>query len=78
MGFQAGSNLTTGSSNICIGRSAQASGSNAQNELSIGSATQFVATDGGATTYFATAGASLGYIQLRLNGAPVKIEVFTP
>lgn len=78
LGHSAGTGLTTGNNNICIGRSATTSGAAATNELSIGSAVNYVATNGGATTYFATAGASLGYIQLRLNGAAVKIQVFAP
>jgi hypothetical protein len=76
LGTNAGSNVTTGSSNIAIGRDALISGVGVTNELSIGSAAYYVATNGGATTYFATAtagavalpAASLGFIRINLNG----------
>jgi len=78
LGFNAGSNLTTGSNNIVLGANATPAAATTNNSLVIGSNGNYVATNGGATTYYATAGASLGYIQVRLNGADVKIEVFAP
>lgn len=77
-GFNAGNNITTGSSNIVLGTDAQTAAATDSNQLVLGSATRFVATNGGATTYYATAGASLGYVQIRLNGANVKIPVYAP
>lgn len=77
-GFNAGNNITTGSSNIVLGTDAQTAAAGDSNQLVLGSSARFVATNGGATTYYATAGASLGYIQVRLNGANVKIQVFAP
>jgi len=70
--------LTTGASNIIIGASATTAAASTSNSLVIGSSTNYVATNGGATTYYATTGASLGYIQIRLNGSNVKIQVYTP
>lgn len=78
VGTQAGDSITTGSSNIVIGCGAGADVAAAgdSNQLVLGDATNYVATNGGATTYYATAGASLGYMRVRLNGTYVKIEVF--
>lgn len=83
LGVAAGNNITNGSSNICIGRAAITSGVAAANELVLGSATQFVATNGAANTYFttATAGAIVptnftGYIRIYLNGTYVKIPIY--
>lgn len=67
-----------GSSNIALGREATTAASGDSNQLVLGSATYYVATNGGATTYYATAGALLGYMQIRLNGANVKIPVYAP
>jgi hypothetical protein len=78
IGRQAGDSITTGSSNIVIGSGADTAAATTSNSLVLGDATNYVATNGGATTYYATAGASLGYIQVRLNGADVKIQVFAP
>lgn len=77
-GYQAGANATSGNSNIVLGAGADTAAVTDSNQLVLGGATNYVATNGGATTYYATAGASLGYIQVRLNGANVKIEVFAP
>ncbi len=62
----------------CIGVNATTAAAADSNQLVIGASGNYVATNGGATTYYATAGASLGYIQVRLNGANVKIQVFAP
>ena len=77
------SNPQNGSSNICIGRDANGSGPATTNELSLGSATYYVATNGAAATYFptATAGAvvlgnALGFMRIYLNGTFVKIPVY--
>jgi hypothetical protein len=78
VGRQAGDSVTTGASNIVIGSGADTAAATTSNSLVVGDATNYVATDGGATTYYAAAGASLGYIQVRLNGADVKIQVFAP
>ena len=78
IGSSAGGTLTTGSTNIFIGAGSTASAAGDSNTLVIGSSTNYVATNAGATTYYATTGASLGYIQIRLNGANVKIQVYTP
>ena len=78
IGVNAGSALTSGSSNIIIGSGASVAAVTDSNQLVLGDATNYIATNGGATTYYATAGASLGYIQVRLNGANVKIQVFAP
>jgi len=78
VGYGAGNNITTGGVNICLGVNATTAAATTSNSLVIGSTGNYVATNGGATTYYATAGASLGYIQVRLNGADVKIQVFAP
>jgi hypothetical protein len=78
IGQSAGGGLTTGSGNIILGVDANAATPTTNNTFVLGSAGNFVATNGGPTTYYATAGASLGYIQIRLNGADVKIQVFAP
>jgi hypothetical protein len=78
VGYQGGITLTTGASNVIIGAGADVAAVGDSNKLVLGSAGNYVATNGGATTYYATAGASLGYIQVRLNGADVKIQVFAP
>ena len=77
VGFNAGGSITSGASNISIGTDAGPAAGTDSNVLAIGSALRWVATPT-AATYYATAGASLGYIQLRLNGANVKIQVFAP
>ena len=77
-------NITTGTNNICIGVSSNASAAGVNNELVIGSSTSFVATNGGATTYFTTASAlssgslpvNCGFIRVYLNGSFVKIPVY--
>jgi hypothetical protein len=78
IGDSAGDSITTGSSNIVIGSNADVAAATDSNQLVLGSVGNYVATNGAATTYYATAGASLGYIQVRLNGANVKIQVFAP
>ena len=78
LGTNSGAATTTGSSNIVLGRDAATSAANASNEFIVGSATYWVATNGAAATYFPTAGASLGYMQFRLNGQFVKVQVYAP
>ena len=78
IGHNAGNTLTTGASNIVIGAGASTAAATDARQLVLGSATNYVATNGGATTYYATAGALLGYIQVYLNGANVKIPVYAP
>lgn len=77
LGWGAGNTLTTGNQNICIGVGAITAAAGDNNQLVVGSVGNWVATPT-AGTYYATAGASLGYIQVRLNGANVKIQVFAP
>ena len=83
LGVDAGNNIGTTSSNICIGRAAQII-SGGGNEIIIGSATYWVGTNGAANTYWpsAAAGAAVlpvgatGWWRLAINGTIRKIAVY--
>jgi hypothetical protein len=66
-----------------MGRDSQTLVNSDGNQLVLGSASYYVATNGFATTYFPTAtagavvlGSALGFIRILLNGTYVKIPVY--